>query len=128
MVSRDWRCGKSYKKIMKYLIQFSIILLFLLLGEITTHLLNIPIPSAVVGMGYLLFALLTKIIKIEQIQETSDFLLSNMLLFFVPLGVSLVTTFDIIRDSWIQIIVIVVGSTFIVLGITSLIIKTFSKH
>lgn len=69
---------------MKYLFQFLRILLFCLLGEILHTLIPLSIPASIYGLVLLLVALLTGVIRLEQIKETSSFLIGIMPLLFVP--------------------------------------------
>ena len=70
-------------------------------------------PASVIGMLLLFICLLTGILKIEHIQEKADFLLENMAFFFVPAGVSIINYFDVLKSTWIQLVVICVISTVI---------------
>lgn len=79
-------------------------------------------------MLYLLLALATKIINPEKIHDVTHFLLNNILLFFVPLSVSLITTFHLIQSNWIEIILIVFTSTLVVMVLTGLVIKILSRN
>lgn len=47
----------------------------------------------------------------EQVEEVGDWLTDNMAIFFVPAGVALMTNFDVLADTWWQILIIMVVST-----------------
>ena len=82
-------------------------------------------------MILLFIALVTKIIKLEQIEDTAEYLLSIMLIFFVPSAVGIIDTFFTYQNSMLPIIIIVIISTITVLIITGiisqLVIKLTSK-
>ena len=67
------------------------------------------------GMLLLLLCLCMKWIRLEQIQETADFLLVAMPLVFVAPGVALMESFGIMKDSILGIFVISLVSTVIVM-------------
>lgn len=69
---------------MKYVFQAGRILAFCLLGEVLHACLPLPVPSSIYGLVLLLAALLTGIVKLEQIKETSLFLIGIMPILFVP--------------------------------------------
>ena len=69
---------------MKILYQIAIIFSLCLLGEIISALLPFTFPSSVTAMLLLTAALFTGWLKIDHIREKSDFLLSNMAFFFIP--------------------------------------------
>lgn len=62
---------------MKYAYQVMIIGGISFAGEILNKLLPLPVPASVYGMVLLLVCLCTKVIKLDQIQETADFMLGS---------------------------------------------------
>ena len=72
---------------MKYAYQVMIIGGISLAGELLNYLLPLPVPASVYGMLLLLICLCTKVIKLDQIQETADFMLVAMPLVFVGPGI-----------------------------------------
>lgn len=98
-----------------------------LIGELISGLLNLPIPGNILGMLILLFLLCTKVIKLEQIQTVSTFLLDHLAFFFIPAGVGLMTSVGVIKDTWIRIIVVCIITTIIVIASTGLIVQFVSR-
>lgn len=97
---------------------FTYLLLFQLLGEIASRLLDLPIPGNVMGMGFLLLALSVKLVDVKWFEEAAELLLSNMALFFVPAGVGVMVYSDLIAAEWLPITVATVVSTFVVMFVT----------
>ena len=60
---------------MKLLYEFGVIMAVTFLGEICHAVLPLPIPASIYGLLLMLFALCTKIIKLEQVKVAGDFLL-----------------------------------------------------
>ena len=52
-------------------------------------------------------------------EEKADFLLENMAFFFVPAGVSIINYFDVLKSTWIQLVVICVISTVVTFVVTA---------
>jgi len=100
---------------MKYAYQIMIIGGISFAGELLNRLLPLPVPASVYGMLLLLLCLCMKWIRLEQIQETADFLLVAMPLVFVAPGVALMESFGIMKDSILGIFVISLVSTVIVM-------------
>lgn len=86
---------------MKIFNQIGIILGIWACGEIISSLIQniIVIPGPIIGMIILFLLLQSKILKEEKIKDLSDFLLSNMGIFFIPAGVSLINSLGLIRDN-----------------------------
>jgi holin-like protein len=103
---------------MKYLKQFSIIIFISAVGELLHTLLPLPIPASVYGLVLMLAALITGILKIEQVQETADFLVEIMPVMFIPAGVGLMTSWSVLQPIWIPAVVITVLTTVIVMVVT----------
>lgn len=69
---------------MNYVFQFLRILIFCFLGEVMHAFLPLPIPASIYGLLLLLAALLTGIVKPEQIRQVSTFLIKIFPILFVP--------------------------------------------
>jgi holin-like protein len=94
------------------------LLLFQFSGEAVSRLFDLPIPGNVLGMGFLLFGLTTKLVDIKWFEEAAELLLSNMALFFVPAGVGVMVYGELIAAEWLPITVATVLSTFVVMAVT----------
>ena len=80
---------------MKTLNQLAIILGLWALGEYISSFIQsvVVIPGSIIGMILLFILLKAKVIKLESINEVSNFFLDNMAIFFIPAGVLLITIF-----------------------------------
>lgn len=105
---------------MKYIRQFLIVLLFCFLGELLKYLIPLPIPTSIYGLVLMLAALLTGILKMDQVDETAVFLIDIMPVMFIPAGVGLLTSIEALRPNLAAIIVITILTTVFVMGITGI--------
>ena len=112
---------------MKLFREAIIILGIYLLGEFISSILSLPIPGNILGMIILLVLLCTKIIKLEQIETISNFLLDHLAFFFIPAGVGLMSSVGIIKDTWLKLIIVCVSTTIIIIAITGLIVQFITK-
>lgn len=103
---------------MKYVRQFCIILMVSFLGEILRVLLPFPIPASVYGLILMLAALKTGIIKIRQVKETAEFLIEAMPVMFIPAGVGLMTSWEILKPVCLPVIVTTIVTTVFVMAVT----------
>jgi holin-like protein len=97
----------------------TIIFVFLFIGEFISKSLNIPIPGNVIGMILITAALRFNIIKLESVKQTSDILIKNMILFFIPPAVGIMLYFDMIKNDWLTLLVGLFPPTFIVLFVVA---------
>ena len=103
---------------MKYIRQFGIILLLSTLGEVLHALLPLPVPASVYGLVLMLGALISGILKLEQVKEAAEFLIEIMPVMFIPAGVGLLTAWGALKPVWFPISVITVVTTVIVMVVT----------
>ena len=103
---------------MKYLKQLFLILLFSFLGEILKELIPLPIPASIYGMALMLISLLSGLIKLEQVRETGKFLIEVMPVMFIPAGVGLMDSWDVLRPLLVPVLVITVVSLMTVMAVS----------
>ena len=108
-----------------YLKQSAWIFGFTLLGEALNRLLPLPIPAAVYGLVLLFAALCLKIIKVEQINKVSDFLLTILPVLFVSPAVNLLESWGILAPHVIPIALLVLSSTVLVFAVAGLVSQLF---
>ena len=113
---------------MKYLKQVLIILAFTGLGEALAYLIPLPIPAAIYGLVLMLAALLTGLLKTEQVKDTSDFLKSIMPVLFVPPSVRILEYWGIIGPNVAAIAIIAVFTTFLVFAVSGLVTQWIMKR
>ena len=101
---------------MKIIKQIGIIFGVYWLSQCVEHILPFPFPASVISLLLLLVLLLTRVIKVEQIREKSDFLLGNLAFFFVPAVAGVMNYVDVLRESLIPFLVICVVSTVLTFG------------
>ena len=106
---------------MKYIKQFLIIIIISFLGEILNNLIPFPIPASIYGIVIMFLSLELKIISLESVKDVGKFLIEIMPIMFVPSAVGLLTSWGILKDSWIEYLVITVLTTFIVMVVSGLV-------
>ncbi|MBQ6889283.1 MAG: CidA/LrgA family protein [Lachnospiraceae bacterium] len=106
---------------MKYVYQIGIISVISFVAEMLYVFLPLPVPASVYGLLILLFLLMTKIIKPEQIEDVADWLLKIMPILFVGPSVGLIKSFDVIKGQILPLIIMCVISTIGVMIVTSVV-------
>ena len=106
---------------MKYFKQFGIIAGVSCVGELLYALLPFPIPASVYGLVLMVILLMTKVVKLDMVEETADFMISMMGIFFVPSSVGLMNSFGVMQGSVWQLLLMCVVSTVVVMSVTGLV-------
>lgn len=92
-----------------------VILACWLVGNLLSMAIDGYISGNIIGM-LLLFALLCAgVVKGETVRPAAKFLLGTMALFFIPFGVGLIESYEVIMDNIVAIAVATVVSTFAVI-------------
>jgi holin-like protein len=108
-------------KIFTITVQILFIYIFLFLGTAVKAILPIPIPASMVGLLLLLLSLLLGIVKLEWIEQGGNWLLAELLLFFIPSAVGIINYNELFSLQGIGSILMVGVSTFIVISSTAFI-------
>ena len=107
------------KKVLMVIIQILFIHVFLFLGMAVKMVLPLPIPASMVGLLILLLALILKIVKLEWVEKGGNWLLAELLLFFIPSAVGIVNYDEVMSWQGIESVLLIGVSTFIVIGTTA---------
>ena len=106
---------------MKYLKQMMIILGVSLIGEILHEILPLPVPASIYGIVGMFILLYTGLVKVDQIKETSSFLIEIMSVMFIPAAVGLISSWDMLKSSWLSYLTVTLVSTVIVMAVSGLV-------
>jgi len=94
---------------------FLIIVLFLALGKVISAQLPITFPGSIVALILLFLALTTRLIKIEWVLLSANFLLKYMVILFIPISVALLNYFELLLNNWMVILFSVFFTSFLIL-------------
>jgi holin-like protein len=115
------------KKIITIILQILFIHIFLFLGSAVKAIVPIPIPSAMVGLLLLFLSLLLGIVKLEWVEQGGNWLLAELLLFFVPSAVGIVNYDEMLSWQGFMSVLLIGLSTFIVIGSTAFIAEKLNN-
>ena len=106
---------------------FTLILVCQLVGELLTTALRLPVPGPVIGM-VLLFCFLIFRGKIpSDLEKTSDNLLGNLSLLFVPAGVGVMLHFKLLQADMLPIGIALIVSTVLTIAVTALLMTWLGR-
>lgn len=108
---------------MNVLIKMGLIFGICLAGEAVSRILPFPFPGGVISMVILLVLLLTGAIRLRQVEEPTNFMVSNLLFFFIPACVGIVQYLDLIRDNIVALLTVCIVSTVLTFAVTAYAIR-----
>jgi holin-like protein len=100
----------------------ALLLLLQAMGEALAHAFALSFPGPVLGMAMLLPALQVNRLRVP-VQAAAELLLSHLSLLFVPIGVGVITHLDLVSRYGLQLLIVIVLSTWIGMAVTALVLK-----
>lgn len=120
--------GINVNLIIIKVLQVCLLYLLFTIGEFLTNNLNLPVPGGITGLFLLFLLLHLKIIKLQWIDIGATWLLSELLLFFIPSAVGVLQYKQLMGGlQGLKIVLIIVLSTLIVMTFTGLSAEFLSK-
>ena len=84
---------------MNYIFQLAIIFGISFVGEVLNAILPLPVPASVYGLVILFLLLCTKVIKLEQVETVSEYLMTIMPLFFIEPTVGIMNSYGLVKGN-----------------------------
>ena len=112
---------------MKIFKEISIILSISVVSQILVTTFKFPISASVTGIIILFILLMTKIIKEDDIKDTSDFLSHNLIFFYIPSAVAIIEEYHYIKKDTIPFITICMFCRIIIMVSTSMTAQICTK-
>ncbi len=110
------------------MIQILILCIFTyIMGEIATFL-HLKIPGSILGLVLLFILLQMKIVKLKWIEIGGNWLVAELLLFFIPSAVGIIQYKHLLLDNGLKIIAVIFISSTIVMVCSGLLAEKMAKR
>lgn len=116
------------KNIMKGIFQVAVLMGFSELLNVLVRWLHLPVPGSIIGIAIVFILLQTKVIKLEWVELGANWLLAELLLFFIPSAVGIMNYIPMLEHDGVRIVVIVILSTILVMVSSGLLAGTMAKR
>ena len=106
---------------MKYIYQFCVIMIFVLLGQMCEHFIPLPIAGSIYGLILLFLSLVLGVVKLHMVEDVANWFQKTMALFFVPPAVAVIDIWADIADIWWILVLLMIAAylvTMITTGVT----------
>ncbi|MDQ9832919.1 CidA/LrgA family protein [Acinetobacter soli] len=107
--------NSRYSVLAKISLQIGLLIMLWWIGSLIQKLFQLPISAGVIGLFLVLLGLLSGTFKLNWIKSGSDFILSELVLFFVPCVVGLMNYKVLFLSEGLQLITAVVLGTVCVM-------------
>lgn len=116
------------RNIMKGILQVAVLMGFSELLNVLVRWLHLPVPGSIIGIALVFILLQTKVIKLEWVELGANWLLAELLLFFIPSAVGIMNYIPMLEHDGVRIVVIVIFSTILVMVSSGLLAGTMAKR
>jgi len=114
------RVGRSLRKLLATVAQIAVLWLVAGLCTLFTTALHLPVPGSITGFALVFILLKCGLLPIAWIERGAQFLLGELLLFFVPSAVGVVQFPAVVRAHGLVIYLIIFVGTALVMTVTGL--------
>ncbi|ARG98455.1 CidA/LrgA family protein [Legionella micdadei] len=104
------------------LFQVGLVCLFWLVCELVANFAELPFSGGILGLMVVLFLLMTKRIKLDNIKRGTQLLLGDMLLFFIPSVLGILKHREFLSLLGLKILFVIVLSTISVMLVTAVVV------
>lgn len=119
---------KQYQIVCKIVLQVALLLLFSLAMNFLAKWLHLPIPGSILGIIVLFILLKTGVIKLAWIEAGANWLLAELLLFFIPAAVGVMKYIPLLEHDGVRIMIVVIASTVTVMASSGLVASRIAKR
>lgn len=116
------------KKVLLAVIQVAGLMGFSLFMNRLVVWMHLPIPGSILGIFVLFLLLQFRIVKLEWVELGANWLLAELLLFFIPAAVGVMNYIPLLEQDGIRILAVVILSTLIVMVSSGLLAGALSKR
>ncbi len=110
---------------MSRLAQIALLFAFWLAGEFLVRRLGLPVPGGVVGMLMLLALLASGRLSLASARRGAEWLLAEMLLFFVPAVLAILNHHELVGWLGLKILAVILLGTVTVMLVTAAVVDLF---
>ncbi len=103
---------------MRLLLQLALILSVCFIGDFFHRVCGFPLPSNITAMLILFLLLCTKIVKIDQIAEMSNFFLKRLPFFFLPPSIGILAIYGHLKGNILILVALCIVATIFTMAIT----------
>lgn len=113
---------------LKYLKQIAYIFVICIAGQFVSNLIGGVVPGNVLALVILFLLLLMKVIPLDSIAHTADFILANMAFFFIPATISIFFEYRSFAENFIKLLVVCLLTTILTSLSAGLTVKYILKY
>lgn len=127
-LERKCICMGKIKNLSIIILQIAALFFISLAMNYIAKWMHLPIPGTILGIIVLFILLKTNVIKLSWIEQGANWLLAELLLFFIPAAVGVMNYMSLLERDGIRILLVVISSTIVVMASSGLVASRISKR
>jgi len=102
-------------------LQVALLMVFWIAGELVSHGLGLPLPGSIIGLAMILVLLGSRLLSPASMRLGADWLLAEMLLFFIPALPAILDHREFLGLLGLKILAVILSGTLAVMAVTALV-------
>ena len=115
-------------RVIKAVLQIVFLVILTMIMNELTRLLHIQIPGSILGIIVIFILLKTKLLPVSWIEIGANWLLAELLLFFIPSAVGVVQYKQLLIHNGLQMVALIIVSTGLVMTCAGLVVSSIAKR
>lgn len=96
--------------------------------DVVVHLLHLPLSGGVLGLGVVLALLFSGVLRVDRVKLGAQLLLTEMILFFIPAVVAIVRYQDLLLQSGVKLMALIVIGNACVMFLTAFAVEAIVRR
>ncbi|WP_420225726.1 CidA/LrgA family protein [Pigmentiphaga litoralis] len=96
--------------------------------DAVVHLLRLPLSGGVLGLGVVLALLFSGVLRVDRVKVGAQLLLTEMILFFIPAVVAIVRYQDLLVQSGVKLMALIVIGNACVMFLTAFAVEAIVRR
>lgn len=114
--------------LIKAIIQITFLIIISMVMSEITRFLHLPIPGFILGIILVFILLKTRLLPLSWVETGANWLLAELLLFFVPSAVGVVQYKQLLIHNGLQMVALIIVSTGLVMACAGLAVSLIAKR
>jgi holin-like protein len=120
--------GSIFTRLAHMIVQVALLIGIWWACDVAVHLLHLPLSGGVLGLGVVLALLFSGVLRVDRVKMGAQLLLTEMILFFIPAVVAIVRYQDLLLQSGVKLMALIVIGNACVMFLTAFAVEAIVRR
>jgi holin-like protein len=120
--------GSIFTRLAHMMVQVALLIGIWWACDVAVHLLHLPLSGGVLGLGVVLALLFSGVLRVDRVKLGAQLLLTEMILFFIPAVVAIVRYQDLLLQSGVKLMALIVIGNACVMFLTAFAVEAIVRR